>query len=215
MSRPVLVFRVIVLILAAFYFADRFRVEEFGNMAEFGWQFRYLTIWGLTGSLIAAMLMLIPSWGAPGPKGAIFVSVVAVINMIVVVSYWRLYFQDPTLVMGGNEIVAYREYYLHVLGPVLQWIDVLWIKRAFRGPVRVAAWLGALVVAYLLWAELVVQPLNAEPVGTVANGLPYPFLNDMVFTERLVFYGATWVSGLVFLLALWGIQLMLDRLRRA
>jgi hypothetical protein len=215
MSRPVLIFRWIVLILAAFYFADRFRVEEFGNMEEFGWQFRYLTIWGLTGSLIAAVLMLIPEYGAPGRKAAGFVSVVGVVNMIVVVSYWRLYFKDPTLVMGEKEIVAYREYYLHMLGPLLQWIDLLWIKRAFRWPGRVAAWLGALVVAYLVWAELVIQPLNDEPVGTVANGLPYPFLNDMVFTERLVFYGATFVSGRVFLLVLWGAQAGLNRLRSA
>ncbi|WP_193143100.1 MULTISPECIES: hypothetical protein [unclassified Meridianimarinicoccus] len=214
MSRPVLIYRLVVLALTAFYFADRFRVEDFGNMAEFGWQFRYLTIWALTGSLVAAALMLVPALGRPGPKAEVFVSVVAVVNMIVVVSYWRLYFTDPTLVMGDKQIVAYREYYLHLLGPLLQWIDVLWIKRAFRWPLRVALWLGVLVLAYVVWAEGVVHPLNAEPVGSVTNGLPYPFLNDMVLAERAVFYGVTFASGLVFLLVLWAAQLGLNRLRR-
>lgn len=195
-------YRLIVLALVAFYFVDRFFVENFD---EFGWQFRYLTIWALTGSLIAAAMMLTDRFGGRDDRGAVFVSVVAVINALVVSSYWRLYFQDPTLVNGNNQIVAYREYYLHLIGPVLQWIDVLFLKRGFRFPLKTALWLGVLVVAYLLWCEGLVAPLNDEPVGSVTSGLPYPFLNDMALPARGVFYGVTYVSGLVFVMLFWGL----------
>jgi hypothetical protein len=212
MTRTVTIYRWCVLLLAAFFFIDRFSAEDFGNMAEFGWQFRYLTIWALTLSMIAAAMMLTRAYGRPDDRAAVFVSVVAVINMIVVVSYWRLYFDDPELVNGDNDIVAYREYYLHLLGPVLQWIDVVFLKRGFRRMGAPAVWLGVLVLAYLAWAELLVAPANAEPVGTVTAGLPYPFLNDMVLTQRLVFYGVTWASGLVFIALLRAAQIGTDRL---
>lgn len=203
-------YRWFVFALAAFYFVDRARTTTYG-LDDFGWQFRYLTIWALTLSLIAAALMLARRFGAPDGRGAVYVSVTAVINMIVVVSYWRLYFRDPTLVNGDNPVAAYREYYLHLVGPLLQWIDVLCLKRGFRRPGAAALWLGVLVLAYLGWAELVVAPLNDVPVGRVTSGLPYPFLNDMSLGARLVFYAATWASGLIFIALLRALQWGVDR----
>ena len=210
MSRPVLVFRLIVFALAAAYFADRFSAESY-VWDNFGWQFRYLTIWGLTGSLIVAALMLTPRFGRPDRHGAVLVSLVGVINLLVVVSYWRLYSQDPTLVNGDKAVVAYREYYLHLIGPMLQWIDMLAIKRAFRAPWRVAFWLAVLVAVYVVWAESVVGPLNDAPVGTVTSGLPYPFLNDMTVTARAGFYAATFAAGLAMIPLLWLAQIAVDR----
>ncbi|MGS4946954.1 hypothetical protein ACVDG3_15865 [Meridianimarinicoccus sp. RP-17] len=204
-------YRWIVLLLAIVFFIDRATVEDFADWSDFGWQFRYLTIWALTGSLVAAAMMLTRRFGQRDGRGAVFVSVVAVMNMIVVVSYWRLYFDDPTLVNGDNDIVPAREYYLHLAGPLLQWIDVLAIKRGFRRVLAVALWLGVAVLAYLGWSEFVVAPLNDEPVGTVTAGLPYPFLNNMPPTARLAFYGATWASGLVFIALLRGLQGLVDR----
>lgn len=206
------VYRWGVLLLAAFYFIDRFSVETY-DLTNFGWQFRYLTIWALTLSLVAGAMMLTPALGSPDKRGAIFVSVTATVNMIVVVSYWRLYFDDPALVNGGKAIVAYREYYLHLVGPVLQWIDVLFIKRAFRNPLRTVAWLFVLVLVYVAWTEAVIAPLNATPVGEVTDGLPYPFLNDMALRARMSFYAATFASGVVFAGFLWGVQSAADRLR--
>jgi len=101
MSRRVRTYRVMVLLLAAFYFVDRATQETYA-WHEFGWQFRYLTIWALTMSLIAAAMMLTRTYGGADRRGAGFVSVTAVVNAIVVASYWRLYFQDPALVNGDN-----------------------------------------------------------------------------------------------------------------
>ncbi|OSP54451.1 androgen-induced gene 1 family protein [Pseudoruegeria sp. SK021] len=148
-------------------------------------------------------MMRTARYGALGDPGAVFGSVVAVLNALVVASYWRLYFTDPALVNGDTQIAGYREYYLHLAGPVLQWIDVLFLKRAFRFPLCTAVWLGALVVIYVLWAEVLVAPLNLTPVGTVTSGLPYPFLNDMPLAARLRFYGLTYASGVVFVGLFW------------
>ncbi|MEM1130091.1 MAG: hypothetical protein AAGH83_06150 [Pseudomonadota bacterium] len=213
MSRRVLVYRLCVLALALFYFIDRFSLEDYRDFSDFGWQFRYLTIWALTGSLIAAAAMLVPGLGAPGPRWSIYVSVIAVINAIVVYLYWRIYLDDPSLIYGDNAIVWWRDYYLHLAGPLLQWIDVLFIKRAFRFPLRVAAWLAVMVVAYAAWAELVVGPLNDGPVGSVTSGLPYPFMNDMVFSARLRFYVMAFLAGLLLIAVFRGAQYLVDRFR--
>jgi len=211
MPRSVIAYRWGVLLLAAFYFLDRAAVESF-VWHDFGWQFRYLTVWSLTLNLIAAAMMLTRQFGRPDGAGGVFLGLAATLNMIVVVSYWRLYLTDPALVNGGRPIVAYREYYLHLVGPLLQWIDLLALKRGFRRPVAVAGWLGVLVIGYLLWAELVVAPLNDAPAGSVTQGLPYPFLNDMAPWQRLRFYATTWVSGLAFIALLRGAQAAVDGL---
>jgi hypothetical protein len=210
MPRHVLLFRCVVLALAAVYFLDRFTVETW-VWNNFGWQFRYLTIWGLTGSLIVAALMLTPRYGRPDRHGAVLVSVVGVINLLVVFSYWRLFFTDPTLVNGDKQVIAYREYYLHLLGPALQWLDMLVLKRAFRVPWRTALWLAVLVVVYVVWSEAVVAPLNDDPVGSVTAGLPYPFLNDMAPPARALFYLSIFGTGLVFIALLRGCQAAIDR----
>lgn len=109
MPRGIRTYRWIVLLLAVAFFLDRATVEDFADASDFGWQFRYLTIWALTGSMVAAALMLTPQFGRRDGRGAVLVALVAVMNMIVVVSYWRLYFDDPTLVNGDNDIVPLRE----------------------------------------------------------------------------------------------------------
>lgn len=207
-------YRLVVFALVLFYFLDRFTAEIF-VLDNFGWQFRYLTIWALSLSLISAGLMLTDRFGRADGRGAVFVALTAVVNLIVVISYWRLYATDPAMVNGGREIVVWREWYLHALGPALQWIDALALKRALRRPGRVALALLALVAVYVVWAEAVVAPLNDAPVGTVTAGLPYPFLNDMAPAARAVFYAQTCALGLVCVLGLWGLQIGLDRARGA
>lgn len=201
-------FRLAVFALAVFFFIDRALIS---NWDAFGSMFRYLTIWALTGNLIAAAAMLIPRYGLPDGRADALLATQAILNAIVVFSYWRLYFIDPTLVNGSNEIVAYREYYLHLVGPLLMWIDFMGIKRGFRQVLPAIAGLAILILAYTLWAELLVGPRNDAPVGTVTSGLPYPFMNDMELPQRLRFYGSIFVTGLAFVALFRGLAWLRDR----
>ncbi|WP_138466316.1 hypothetical protein [Poseidonocella sp. HB161398] len=200
-------YRLIVLILAILYSIDVAVTADYGT---FGAQFRYLTIWALTGNLMAAAAMTVPGFGRPDGRFDLPLSLLAIVNALVVISYWRLFLIDPSLVNGENDPKPYREYYLHLVGPALMWIDLFWLKRGFRRLLPVAGALAAMVVAYAGWAELLVGPLNDAPVGTVTSGLPYPFLNDMELPQRLAFYGTTFVGGLVLIPVFWGV----GRLRR-
>ncbi|RMD48686.1 MAG: hypothetical protein D6832_03375 [Alphaproteobacteria bacterium] len=188
------VFRGIVLALAAFYWIETWFETD---LSAFGWQFRYLTIWGLTFNLIAAALMVARSRGRTKRRFDGFIGMTAVVNGIILFMYWRLYFIDPSLVNGPTPLPAWREYYLHGLGAVLQWIDAFFIFGAFRDLRGTLARLLAVLLAYILWIEFAVGPLNDAPAGKVTSGLPYPFLNDMTQPQRLRFYAQVVLIGLV------------------
>lgn len=163
-----------------------------------GWQFRYLTIWALTASVISAYALVQYGRGRAGPPYVI-AATAAVMNALVVLLYWRLYLIDPALVRSNDVINPWQEYYLHLAGPVLQWVDALILFGAFRKPIQTFAALFGVFLAYVGWAELVVAPLNERPVGSVTTGLPYPFLNNMNFLGRVQFYLQTFVTLIVFL----------------
>jgi len=122
-------------------------------------------------------------------------------NAMVVYLYWSLWFRDPALVQSRGPIVWWQEYYLHLAGPLLQWIDALWLRRAFGRPLKAAAVLIGIVVVYVVWVEGFVGPLNTAPVGEVTAGLPYPFLNNMTLPERLTYYATVSVGALIVLVA--------------
>lgn len=199
-------FRIVVFLLTVFYFLEQFRGL---NPDHFGWQFRYLTIWTLTANMIVAAQMLRLSYGRTTQRWEAFVSFVVVMNMTVVIQYWRLFLMDPLNVSPAEGTIWWKEYYLHALGPILMWIDAFLILGVFSRlkPVFYAAII--LGVAYPLWAELVLHPLNDEPVGTVTAGLPYPFLNNMELGSRLIFYVASTVANFIFIMIAWGVSILI------
>lgn len=165
------------------------RMTLFTDYDGFGGAFRYLTIWALFASFFCASRMIAREEGRSLRRWDAAVSVTAVLNTMVVFLYWRLYFADPASVTGDGQLGDWwLEGYLHAFGPALQIVDALLIHRSFRRPLRAAACLAGVVTAYLLWAEVLVAPLNGAPQGAVTSGLPYPFLNDMEPAARLVFY---------------------------
>ncbi|WGI22875.1 hypothetical protein [Amylibacter sp. IMCC11727] len=203
-------FRIVVFLLTVFYFLEQFR----GLDPEFfGWQFRYLTIWTLTANMIVAGQMLRLSYGKTTQRWEAFVSFVVVMNMTVVIQYWRLYLMDPLNVSPAEGTIWWKEYYLHALGPVLMWIDAFLILGVFSRlkPVFYAAIL--LGIAYPAWAELVLHPLNDEPIGTVTAGLPYPFLNNMELGGRMMFYVASTLANFVFIMIAWGVSKLIRPIR--
>ena len=196
-ARGVLHFRQIVLVLAIGYFIYQF-IDTDRTM--FGWQFRFLTIWGLSGIVLTSVLMLRLSMGQSTNEHLALISAACVISGMVVLLYWRLYFDDPSSVSSrGEPSPWFQPYYLHLLGPLLQWIDALFILGAFRVFVRPFAYLIGLIIVYALWIELFVQRFNDAPAGRVTSGLPYPFLNNLTLDDRLMFYVTNGVVALLML----------------
>ncbi len=209
-SPAILYYRWIVFALVLGYW-----IYQFNQMLDptkgFGWQFRYLTIWALTASLLSAfaVLRLSMSWTDRRPETLAGVAVV--MNVMVVYLYWKLFFADRANVNDGAPILWWQEYYLHGLGPLLQWIDAFVILGVFRRPVPVVLALLAVILAYVGWSELIIQPTNARPVGSVTNGLPYPFLNNLEFSGRLVFYASSTGLALLVVAVGWGVGRVVRR----
>lgn len=177
--------------------------RQFGWSADYslaGGPFRSLTHWALILSCASALAMLALSYDRSRRDWGTLIGVTAIMNAMVVFLYWRLFLTDPALVNTGTP-VWYVEYYLHLLGPALQWIDALFIYRAFRRLMPAIVGLLAVIAGYLAWIEFFVGPSNDFPAGVVTSGMPYPFLNNMEAPDRLVFYATTTVTALVFLLA--------------
>lgn len=193
-----LIYRWAVFLIAGFY-AQRMAI--FGEYDGFGGPFRYLTIWGLYLAFANSILMLRFETGRSNARWDGFAGSAAVINAMVVFLYWRLFLADPTSVTrDGVPGPWWLEYYLHGVGPLLLWIDVLFVHRGFLALGRSALWLVGIVAGFVAWSELVVAPLNIEPAGTVTSGLPYRFLNNMEVADRAVYYAMNVGVAMVFLL---------------
>lgn len=206
-------FRWIVFLLAAGYCL---RTLAFGSFEHFAGPFRYLTIWALFMSFFAAsrMMALVEMRSTRRWDG--FVCATAVINAMVVFLYWRLFFADPTLVTSDGALGPwYLEFYLHALGPLLQWIDAVFVHRSFRKFGAPLAWLFGVIAAYVMWSELVLQKMNDTPMGSVTSGLPYPFLNNLDLSGRAVFYGSNFAVAIIFLVAFAGAAWTVRRLTHA
>jgi hypothetical protein len=107
------------------------------------------------------------------------------------------------LVNYSGSIVWFQEYYLHILGPALIILDALLLNNSFTQVKKGVMTILAICLLYILWSEAVTGPLNDTPEGSVINGLPYPFLNNMSSSERVSFYATTIVTGLGFYAVGW------------
>ena len=195
--RAIVIYRTIVFLLCSFY---GIRTLVFADFSYFGGPFRYLTIWALYASWFSSIWMLAFSLNKVDHRWEGFVGVATVLNTMVVLLYWRLYFADPLSVTSDGELGRWwLEYYMHALGPLLQWIDAIVIHRSFRRPLRSAGILTFAIIGYVVWVERVVAPMNDRPMGSVTSGLPYNFLNNLEWAGRLEFYVTNLVVALFFL----------------
>jgi hypothetical protein len=192
-SNFILRYRLVCLLLSVGFFTYQFMIANYEN---FGIQFRYLTIWGLTGATISSYLLYRSKRNNLPEAYHAFVSAVAVLNAMVVFLYWRLYFIDPSLVNSSDSIVWFQEYYLHAVGPLLLILDALCFNKSFSQIKKGMLTILVICLLYIFWTEALTAPLNSTPEGSVTNGFPYPFLNNMVLSERLKFYATTILTGL-------------------
>ena len=195
-ATPVMAYRWVTFLLAGGYCLYQLLTQDYSAP---GGPFRFLTIWALFLSFYSASRMLAVSERRIERAHNRTAAVAAVVNVMVVFLYWRLFFEDPSLVNGNGDIVWHQQYYLHGLGPALQIIDAVFIARAFGKPWRTALPLVGFVATYIAWAELFVQRYNTSPSGSVTSGLPYPFLNSLPFPDRAAFYATNVGMALVVL----------------
>ena len=199
-GKPVMTYRWVTFLLAGGYCLYQLLSSDYSAP---GGPFRFLTIWALFLSFFAASRMLARSEKRTSRTHHRTAMTAAILNVMVVFLYWKLFFTDPALVNGGGDIPFLQQYYLHALGPALQVFDALFIARAFGRPWRAIPVLVGVIAAYVAWAELFVQRFNDQPSGSLTSGLPYPFLNSLDTAERMTFY-STNVAVAVGLLAMFG-----------
>ncbi len=206
----VIAYRWAVFLLAGFYLIWMLVLDA--DYSATGGPFRFLTNWALLLSFFSASRMMALAEHRSDNDWPALVAVTAVFNFMVVFLYWRLFLANPDSVTGaGGPPEPWVQYYIHALGPALQWGDMLFIHRNVRRFKRALVGLLGLVAVYVLWVELVVQPLNDSPLGKVTSGLPYPFLNDLEIAGRATFYAQTAVSAVVVLLVVFGLSRLVRR----
>ncbi|PJI86020.1 FAR-17a/AIG1-like protein [Yoonia maricola] len=205
---PRLIFRWIAFLLAGGYCIHTL---IFGGWDAFGGPFRFLTIWGLFCAFFAFSRLMALEEERSTRRWDGFISMAAVLNAMVLILYWRIFYADSVLVTGDGGFSEYHiEIYRHGVGPALVIIDAVFIHRSFTRLGAAGAWLIGVIGAYIAFAELLWQPLNDDPSGSVTSGIPYRFLNDLEFADRAVFYAVNFGTALVLLVVFagiaWGIR---------
>jgi hypothetical protein len=187
-----------------------------GNWDAWAGQFRFITVWGLTMSMISAFFMWRLTTARSSQRHEIFASVTVVVNCLLVFLYWKIFLADPfQLYEDGTPSAWWREYYIHGVGPALQLFDAFILLGVFRPIKKIAISTTAIILAYILWVEIFVAPMNGTPVGKATSGLPYPFLNDLEPMARALFYGQTMFVAFAFLAGGSVLAFILRRFKRA
>ena len=133
------------------------------------------------------------------------VSAVTILNAIVVFLYLKLYFTVSKPVNCSRSIVWYREYYLHLVGLVILIVDSLFFIVSFRQIHKCFLMSLRICLLHIFWSKILISPLNNTPQGSVSNGLPNPFLNDMHLQDSVELYLTTITTALAFYLVGWNI----------
>jgi hypothetical protein len=151
--------------------------------------------------MVSAYFMWQLSTGRSDNRHETYASITVVVNGLLVFLYWKIFLTDPfQFYEDGIPSAWWREYYLHAVGPLLQWIDAFFILGVFRPMKKIAVWLAGVVAAYVFWIEIIIAPINSTPVGSVTTGLPYLFLNSMDLPARGMFYVQTAFMAVIFLI---------------
>ena len=74
---------------------------------------------------------------------------------------------------------------------------------AFQKIKKVLFFIAVFSVSYPTWMEIILRPINSIPIGTVTNGLPYPFLNDMLIIDRIIFYTVSIILNFLLIFVGW------------
>ena len=195
-------FRAVCFLLALIFIADIFLLSGSGLFADvgFGKQFKFFTLWSLIANFFVCSVLFLGMIGSRIRIYDSFVAIATMMGIFTVILYWGLFFIDPNLVNYTDQrLNFFREYYLHLLGPSLLIVEGFFFTRAFKNFLNIAICAAVINFGYFSWIELIVAQLNDLPRGNITNGLPYPFMNDMILTERLILMTLCFIFGILFI----------------
>ena len=195
-------FRAVCFLLALIFIADIFLLSGSGLFADvgFGKQFKFFTLWSLIANFFVCSVLFLGMIGSPIRIYDSFVAIATMMGIFTVILYWGLFFIDPNLVNYTDQrLNFFREYYLHLLGPLLLIVEGFLFTRAFKNFLNITICAAVINFGYFSWIELIVAQLNNLPRGKITNGLPYPFMNDMILTERLILMTLCFIFGILFI----------------
>ncbi len=203
-SMAVLCFRVVALGLAAGFWCYYVGRKPFDATA--GW--RYLTNWGLSLNMLAALWALAGTWIRPLSRANPLLPAALTLSSTVVILYWGLYLISPSLVNANGGLPWYSEFYMHLGTTLFVYTEAWWLNAAPKRRTIALAPVALLGAGYILWVELVVSVVNDAPCGLhqPVCGYPYPFLNDFGAGTRHLFFGLAvlgFVSLSTVILTLW------------
>tara|TARA_Y100000588_G_scaffold370857_1_gene441520 strand:+ start:220 stop:888 length:669 start_codon:yes stop_codon:yes gene_type:complete len=206
------IYRTVTLGLAAYFWWIGVGVDYVSSSeAEWGGGLIYLTNWVLTLNLLVHTRAFLSEIFRQVFTINFLVGATMVMNIVVLVLWWGLQLVDPTLLAADTEgwstFYWIWEIYIHGGMAVLLFIEGVVFNKSFSSKIRPYAVIVGLFLAYIVWIELAVSRYNILPCGSVNCGFPYPFLNDLDITQRIIFYLGIWILGTVsFLLCAVGVS---------
>ena len=197
-----LFFRAVCFLFASVYVADIFFLSGsylFENVG-FGKQFKFFTLWSFIANFVVCSVLFLEMVGFRIKVYDSFAAIATMMGIFTVILYWGLFFIDPNMVNYTDQrLNFFREYYLHLLGPILLIVEAFLFTKAFKNFLGITIWAAVINFGYFSWIELIVAQLNDLPRGNITNGLPYPFMNDMILTERLILMTLCFIFGILFI----------------
>ena len=215
-------YRAVCFLFTSIFFADIFFLS--GSYifldAGFGKQFKFFTLWSFLANFFVFSILFLRMIGfrikIPDP----LVAISTMMGIFTIILYWGLFFIDPNLVNYTDQcnytvqrLNLFREYYLHLIGPLLLILEGFLFTRAFKNFLNITLCAAVINFGYFSWIELVVARFNECPKGTITNGLPYPFMNEMVISERLIFMTSCFIFGILFIWLFTKIQKIIPFMR--
>jgi hypothetical protein len=187
-----ILFRIASLLLLSYFWW--IGVGSFG-----GEKFVYLTNWVMTLNIGLAAHALIPSQ-IKFLKIFYFTYLsIASLNIFIVMLYWGLRAADPSFL--GVDTTEWSifywvwDIYLHLVMMTFVLIEVLLLSSR-RSPIMPAyACLVVVFIGYIVYLEMYVSQVFNSPCGSLGCGFPYPFLNELDYSGRAIFYGGVWLLG--------------------
>ena len=209
-------FRTVCFLLTLIFFADIFFLSGsyiFQNVG-FGKQFKFFTLWSFIANFLVFSILFLSMIGIRIKIPDSLVATSTLMGIFTIILYWGLFFIDPNLVNYTDQrLNLFREFYLHLIGPLLLVVEGFLFTRAFKNFFNITLCAAAINFGYFSWIELVVARFNEFPKGTITNGLPYPFMNDMGISERLIFSASCFIFGIFFIWLFTKIQKILPVVR--